>query len=1125
MEQAVRYANYGGDSTSDLHNKLIDMITTARLRVWIKVPWWDVSTKARELLDAVTATARRDVDVLVLSRPEASNDAAHRELRQAGVRLVPVRYIHEKEVLADDIAMLHSMNFTATEIGRNQNSGTLIVQPDDIGALEIGFTSLVANSQAVVVGDEDWTPTDRLVPEKLRPFMTRYSRLNPLQSKAVPAVLHTSGHVMVVAPTSAGKTLIGEIAVLRSIIEEGRPAVWLLPARALAAEIGDATRRWREHGVTAVELTGETNIASETIQKTQLWVATTEKFEALYRRSSLREFIGKVGCIVIDEVHLVGDPQRGATLEALIARLRAVSERTRIVALSATVSNAKELSTWFNAQLIEVSWRPTILTTQYVPYVVQPPGRFGEIQDAKDGALRSVLESVRPAPRGESAGVDGNRDEASVLVFCGTKNNVLRTAALAAGIAFNPATDVEQLVDQCYRRGVGVHFRDAPYAGRALSAFKDRSISTLVATSGLSTGVNTPARVVVIRDLELGKDTPLEVSQAQQMLGRAGRAGQEPEGFGYLLVPHDEELAWRRKLADGYEARSNVAAQLTDVILAEVLLGSIADRDSAGAWFEETFAFAQSGDAGQVDEAVDFLVAKGFIVENAGALSTTELGSLTCRLMVESESAAAILSKLAEVPIPCSASEAEEVVLSVVSSATTRLREWPINQRTYLPVVEGILSGWSPFAISLAGEEFGPRFCMAAANLALRDQPKLRAKPPQGISIAEFRRAIEDMPRYLAWISALGYLGLSNWAPAVGGDLARRLTWWGLHPVPERGHGRLLWLLENSLYPENRRLAMQDLWRRARDAGFDGPDTIRARPRQVDVSADHFLKVMQSRAVLELGMADGLTVPIRNSTAESRLALLSNTGSRRATGSFTQARSAVIPVPHKSPPGPVAADIFLYTRGGDFAYSNVVTVIPERLDPPKDAVEESREAIARLHGVATVTKSIGRVRKLMMSERAHRAAQIAPLIAPDPQLQPVARALAGHDDEPATAIISMRANVAKLLRLRLTGEVRPAVTVLRSGEATPDERELVLCALLGSLGHEVGVATFNGSLVALVHLGDIWKMVTLTVEGAANVVPLIPSGLPSILHTVVPPTQNPAEQTIPKCAWIADFVL
>ena len=141
-------------------------------------------------------------------------------------------------------------------------------------------------------------------------------------------------------------------------------------------------------------------MSSDTVRNAQLWVATTEKFEALYRRSSLRDFIATVGCLIIDEVHLVGDPTRGATLESLIARLRAVEGRTRIVALSATVSNAEELAGWFNAQLVRSAWRPTILTTQLIPYDAPPPGSKREdYEAAKDAALDPLLRELRADAR------------------------------------------------------------------------------------------------------------------------------------------------------------------------------------------------------------------------------------------------------------------------------------------------------------------------------------------------------------------------------------------------------------------------------------------------------------------------------------------------------------------------------------------------------------------------------------------------------------------------------------------------------------------------------------------------------------------------------------------------------
>ncbi|WP_137872704.1 DEAD/DEAH box helicase [Rhodococcus sp. Q] len=1123
MSEPVRFSNYGNGPS--LHGKLLELISGARRRVWIKVPWWDTSTPARALLDAVVAAKRRGVDVLVLSRPEASNDAVHRELRAARVKLVAVRYIHEKELIADDEAITYSMNFTGTEIERNENSGNRFTRPEDIEPLEAGFRTLVDNRAAASLGDEQWTGADKIIPTNLQKFLTRYARLNPLQSKAVPAVLSTPGHVMVVAPTSAGKTLIGEVAALRSIVGDGKPAVWLLPARALAAEIGETARRWRGHGINAIELTGETNISSDAVRRAQLWVATTEKFEALYRRSSLRDFIAKVGCIIIDEVHLVGDPERGATLESLIARLRAVEGRTRIVALSATVSNAEELASWFNAQLIRSAWRPTILTTQLVPYDEPPEGsRREQFEGAKDRVMRSLLAELRDTPTPPATDGDGSTGPASVLVFCGSKNAARRTAAQAADLTeFRGLTD-DQLVEATFERGVGLHFRDAPRAGRALSSFKDRSIATLVATSGLSTGVNTPARAVVIRDLELGM-SPLEVSQAQQMLGRAGRAGQEPEGFGFLLVPRHQEASWRRRLADGYAARSQVVSRLIDVILAEILLGSITDRRSAASWFEETFAYAQSGEPLDVDDAVDHLVRRGFVTELDGGLAVTELGALTSRLMVDVESAGAMLTAITDTPLPTSASEAEEFVIAAATGNVGKLRDWPVNRKAYDSHVQWILAPWSLRAISRVRDDFGAKFCMAAAHLALRDPRKLHATPPKGVSLAEFRRAIDDLPRYLAWIAALGYLDTTTWMPAVAGDLARRLSWWHLTPHPDRGSGRLLWFLEKTLEPQNRNTAMQDLWRRATSAGFTGPDRINTRPGGVDVSPDQFTDLARGRAHLDLTPPQRLTLPVTTSTTDARLTIMSTAGSHRAISTTCPAGGRVeIPVPRGADTDRIAADVFLYTRSGDFAYRNLVTDLPaDALVGRSDPVADAAALIPDLRPVAVVTQRFGKVRRLLMTDRRKRATELLALLAPDPQLRPVAAALSGHEAEPDLAVIALRENLPRLLAERAAGALRPAAAVLTSWYASPDEFELTIAALAGALNLEVGVASRNDALAALVCIGSEWHLVSPSDEALVRVEALIPDDLPPILRSVHPPQPEEANETAARCAWLTKF--
>ncbi|MBL7500960.1 DEAD/DEAH box helicase [Frankia sp. CNm7] len=1117
-----RVSTYGDDD--DLHATLLELMAAAEKRLWIKVPWWDTSPRARQLADATVAAKERGVDVLVVCRPEASNDAILRTLRKVEITIAGVRYVHEKELLSDDTAVVHSMNFTRAEIGRNANSGLVLSEPELLDAIENGFRALLDNQAAASVGDEEWTPTATLIPDQLRPFLDRYDRLNPLQSMAVPAVLAARGHLLVVAPTSAGKTLVGEVAALRSIVQDGRPAVWLLPARALAAEVGDTVRRWKAHGIHTVELTGETNMASDTVRRAQLWVATTEKFEALYRRSSLRDFIGRIGCLVIDEVHLVGDPNRGATLESLIARLRAAEARTRIVALSATVANADELAGWLGAQLVRSAWRPTVLTSQLVPYDEPPPyARREELDRVKDAAVRVLLADLLSpaAPGSEVLGPGNGSGASSVLVFCGSKNAVRRTAALAAGFTYRPGDDDDTLVEAAFDAGVGIHFRDAPRAARALEAFRGRRIRVLVATSGLATGVNTPARAVIIRDLTLGL-SPLEVSDAQQMLGRAGRAGQEPEGFGFLLVPRDEEVEWRERLATGYTAHSRVLDQLADTLLAEILIGSVPDRDSAATWFEQTFAFAQGGTPDTIGKVLDDLVLLGFVTETHDGLAVTEIGALTSRLMIDVKSAGALLTALAQAPTPSSADEAEELLLQLLATNATAFREWPINPMTYGPMVDALLKSWTPAPTSAGMPTSGSRFCLAAAELALRRPRRMNDKPPPGGSMGEFRRVVEDLPRYLTWIATLGYAGATTWASAVAADLAHRLTWWRLSPHPERGTGRLLWMLERMLDPEHRRDRMQDLWSRARAAGFDGPDGLNARPRDVDISTAQFQELRRGRAGLALSIPEGIELPVQVSTTAARLTVIANTGHQRALATTCPVPDRVtLPVPRSPAATVIAADVFLYSRDGDFAYESLVADLPADLGVA-DPLAEARELVVGLPELVALD-TLGGLRRLLMGRRQRRRQELLPFLASDPQLRPVALALAEHSIDPTLAVLALRTNLDLLLRGVNQDALRPTATVLRSGEASPAEFALTLAALARSLGIETGLAVAGRRVVALVHVAGEWQATAQSASQSQRLEAVIPEGLPSTIRVLRAPDPAAEIPAAPRCGWIKQF--
>jgi helicase len=148
------------------------------------------------------------------------------------------------------------------------------------------------------------------VPASLAPFPP-FSTLNPAQAQIVPEVLGHDQNLLVVAPTGAGKTVIGMAACLKAVLEQKRKAAWLVPQRSLTDELDRELAGWRRQGLRVERLSGEYAVDKERIAQADLWVSTTEKFEAVCRIAALRETLAEAGVLVVDEVHMLGDPVRG----------------------------------------------------------------------------------------------------------------------------------------------------------------------------------------------------------------------------------------------------------------------------------------------------------------------------------------------------------------------------------------------------------------------------------------------------------------------------------------------------------------------------------------------------------------------------------------------------------------------------------------------------------------------------------------------------------------------------------------------------------------------------------------------------------------------------------------------
>lgn len=1095
--------------TTELLDAILGFIQQSRTRVWVKVAWWDATSPAgAELGRALIDARQRGADVRVIMRNDASGLPTIARLRKAGIDVRPSRYLHEKELIADDAYLSHSMNFTTAETERNSQVGHCWSSPEQVSAASARFLDTWEQFAALdrQRGEQAAVAARTVIPVEWLPLL-KYSTLNPFQADVAPAILSAEGHVIVVAPTGAGKTVIGELALIRAVKQDRRKGVWLVPARALAGELGGLRERWAKHGIKVEVLTGESNLSSDRLKRADVWIATTEKFESLCRRTSLQDAVAEVACIVVDEIHLIGDPSRGATLEALLARLRFLSDTTRVVGLSATVTNADDLAAWLGAQLLRSTWRPTVLITQLIEFTAKEDS-WKEIERAKDERLVELIRDIRD----EAATVG---ESASALVFVGSTKTARAVAARLAGVG---AVSSEQvLANECLERGVGFHYRGSPEAAETLRRFNSREVGILVATSGLSTGVNTPARAVVVRDLTLGT-SPIEVSQLQQMFGRAGRAGHERDGYAYLLVPDGEKGAWQQRLADGYRVDSKMSGREADAALAEIHLGNIATTTELESWYDTTFAASQSRGSLSGRQVVSTLASAGLISEgDSGDLAITDLGRLTVQLMIDVASAVGIRDGLVTAE-PSNAEEAERLVSQAVCAGATTLATRQINPKDWDAQVSATLSAWK---VPAEWADFGARFSLATIFDAL--------VAPRPLTELARRDVIEEAPRYFAWVAELGRLGLATWQAIVATDIGERLTAHALlDPKPGRGSGRVLKFLRSLVDPDQAATFMRKTWQRA--SRFAEPTDFPAQSVQPEVLADRLLRAHQGAlrpGVPTCEVLDGIlhvTTGVEGAIERSEVSVNGGLATVRAIGS--QGNRVTLPIPEGAArSGHVAIEVVAFSRT-DAVYGCALVKVEvtgqgpsareHRMRNARDALDEARDT-ALVHA-GKAPRSMFRKKR----EQAERDNLLA--IANNSGLADVSAALTADLDKLA-ALWSIREAVEELCPSRgAAADLRTPAAVLRSRIASTQERALVRYALAKEAGMPVNLVQGIDitQLHCVVKLGT--TNVILDSELPAGRLTWIGTNATASLTTMPPKPKEPPLEARLRMGWLPDFM-
>nr|XP_032628931.1 probable ATP-dependent DNA helicase HFM1 [Chelonoidis abingdonii] len=460
------------------------------------------------------------------------------------------------------------------------------------------------------------------IPAQFRNIFKEFPYFNYIQSKALDDILYTDRNFVICAPTGSGKTVMFELAITRLLMEVPMPwlnikIVYMAPIKALCSQrFDDWKDKFGPIGLSCKELTGDTVMDDLfEIQHAHIIMTTPEKWDSMTRKWRDNSLVQLVRLFLIDEVHVVKDESRGATLEVVVSRMKTIQSSLsrisenpatltpmRFVAVSATIPNAEDIAEWLSDGMrpavclkIDESHRPVKLRKIVLGF----PCSSNQTEFKFDLTLNYKIASV----------IQTYSEQKPTLVFCATRKGVQQAASvLAKDAKFIMTVEQKQRLQKCANSTKDTKVRDLlmcgvayHHAGMELSdrkiiegAFTRGDLPVLFTTSTLAMGVNLPAHLVIIKStLHYVGGMFQEYSETDilQMIGRAGRPQFDTTATAVILTRLSTREKYVQLLNGADTIESSLHKHLVEHLNAEIVLHTITDVKIALEWIRSTFLY------------------------------------------------------------------------------------------------------------------------------------------------------------------------------------------------------------------------------------------------------------------------------------------------------------------------------------------------------------------------------------------------------------------------------------------------------------------------------------------------------------------------------------------------------
>ncbi|MCD6449252.1 MAG: DEAD/DEAH box helicase [Thermotogaceae bacterium] len=486
-------------------------------------------------------------------------------------------------------------------------------------------------------------------------------KLNPPQEESVKKGVLNFKSAIIASPTASGKTFIAEMAFLKTIIEKGMKSLYIVPLRALGYEKYQDFKRYEDIGIKVALSLGDYDSSDSWLANYDLIIVTVEKLDSLLRHSPM--WLREVGLIIADEIHLLNDPGRGPTLEVVLTKIK-MDINPQILGLSATISNANELSQWLDAELVFSDYRPVKL---YEGVYDGEELKFLEKENISfekkipDGETILVVDTIKhgkqvivflSSRRNAESVAEKTGEFAKKLLSKEEKKNLEELSKKILSVLSRPTKQCKKLA-RCIKNGVAFHHAGLAHEQRVMveDAFRKNIVKAICATPTLAAGVDLPAFRVLIRDAKRYYPAHgyvyIPVLEYQQMSGRAGRPRYDDYGEAILIAKSEREAEELENIFIMGEPEEIYSKLSMEPVLRTHVLSlintTVRNEKELKGFFSETLFAYQYGDTSRIEEILERIIERldeqKFIERTGESLEITRVGKRVSELYLDPETA------------------------------------------------------------------------------------------------------------------------------------------------------------------------------------------------------------------------------------------------------------------------------------------------------------------------------------------------------------------------------------------------------------------------------------------------------------------------------------------------------